>query len=341
MLGLTAAQRPAGGRSGGRLPELLWIVEVGGSDGRGAAVRVVEALLAVADEVWQTTGPADWEEAFAHHPRIGERERRGREPHRECRVRRRASAAASSDADRGRRSPPRARSTSGASAESSSSARAAGAPRRSSRTSVPEWTTRPAGAEDRHGGAGKITRLRLGKLIGAESDDPDHDPRARHRNRPARRRHHGAAGARRRRARRCRGGRGDGRERRVRDWVPGGTRGGRYRLVFETGAWFRASGRESLYPEVVIDFVSDDRYCTTTCRCCWRRTAIPPTAGAEACPRDSSGTATAKRRCDWSRWTAPARGHELHDLTVDVQLQGGFETAHVEGDNARSSRPTP
>nr|MBA3258884.1 OHCU decarboxylase [Gemmatimonadales bacterium] len=33
----------------------------------------VEALLAAADDVWRETGPADWDEAFAHHPRIGER----------------------------------------------------------------------------------------------------------------------------------------------------------------------------------------------------------------------------------------------------------------------------
>jgi OHCU decarboxylase len=30
-------------------------------------------LLAAADEAWRTTGPQDWAEAFAHHPRIGER----------------------------------------------------------------------------------------------------------------------------------------------------------------------------------------------------------------------------------------------------------------------------
>lgn len=30
-----------------------------------------------------------------------------------------------------------------------------------------------------------------------------------------------------------------------------------------------------------------------------------------------------------------ARGDELHDLAVDVQLQGGFETAHAEGDNSQ------
>jgi 2-oxo-4-hydroxy-4-carboxy-5-ureidoimidazoline decarboxylase len=31
-------------------------------------------LLESADAVWRDTGPADWEEAFAHHPRIGESE---------------------------------------------------------------------------------------------------------------------------------------------------------------------------------------------------------------------------------------------------------------------------
>ena len=54
-------------------------------------------------------------------------------------------------------------------------------------------------------------------------------------------------------------------EGRIRDWSPesadrriGGSAGGHvtvpghYRLVFETGEWFRAAGRDSLYPEVVI-----------------------------------------------------------------------------------------
>ncbi len=41
---------------------------------------------------------------------------------------------------------------------------------------------------------------------------------------------------------------------RVRDWLPAGVPAGRYRLVFETGDWFRAAGRDTLYPEVVIDF---------------------------------------------------------------------------------------
>ena len=29
-------------------------------------------LLAAAEDAWRDTGPADWDEAFAHHPRIGE-----------------------------------------------------------------------------------------------------------------------------------------------------------------------------------------------------------------------------------------------------------------------------
>jgi OHCU decarboxylase len=33
----------------------------------------VDTLLAAADDVWRTTTPPDWDEAFSHHPRIGER----------------------------------------------------------------------------------------------------------------------------------------------------------------------------------------------------------------------------------------------------------------------------
>jgi OHCU decarboxylase len=33
----------------------------------------VDQLLAAADDAWQITGPKDWDEAFAHHPRIGQR----------------------------------------------------------------------------------------------------------------------------------------------------------------------------------------------------------------------------------------------------------------------------
>jgi 2-oxo-4-hydroxy-4-carboxy-5-ureidoimidazoline decarboxylase len=33
----------------------------------------LEELLTVADEMWRTVSPSDWDEAFAHHPRIGER----------------------------------------------------------------------------------------------------------------------------------------------------------------------------------------------------------------------------------------------------------------------------
>jgi OHCU decarboxylase len=32
----------------------------------------VDHLLSVADKAWRATGPSDWEEAFAHHPRIGD-----------------------------------------------------------------------------------------------------------------------------------------------------------------------------------------------------------------------------------------------------------------------------
>lgn len=32
-----------------------------------------DALLAAAGEVWRSLDPEDWKEAFAHHPRIGER----------------------------------------------------------------------------------------------------------------------------------------------------------------------------------------------------------------------------------------------------------------------------
>jgi 2-oxo-4-hydroxy-4-carboxy-5-ureidoimidazoline decarboxylase len=34
----------------------------------------VDALLAAADEVWGALAPDEWLEAFAHHPRIGERQ---------------------------------------------------------------------------------------------------------------------------------------------------------------------------------------------------------------------------------------------------------------------------
>lgn len=36
--------------------------------------RSLEHLLIEAEAAWRATGPADWDEAFAHHPRIGERE---------------------------------------------------------------------------------------------------------------------------------------------------------------------------------------------------------------------------------------------------------------------------
>jgi 2-oxo-4-hydroxy-4-carboxy-5-ureidoimidazoline decarboxylase len=36
--------------------------------------RSLHHLIAEADAVWQGVSPADWDEAFAHHPRIGERQ---------------------------------------------------------------------------------------------------------------------------------------------------------------------------------------------------------------------------------------------------------------------------
>jgi 5-hydroxyisourate hydrolase len=39
---------------------------------------------------------------------------------------------------------------------------------------------------------------------------------------------------------------------RIRDLGPKEIPAGRYRLVFETGAWFAAGGRTTLFPEVVI-----------------------------------------------------------------------------------------
>lgn len=45
---------------------------------------------------------------------------------------------------------------------------------------------------------------------------------------------------------------------RVRDWLPSGIPAGRYRLVFETGPWFRAAGRETIYSEVCIDVEVSD-----------------------------------------------------------------------------------
>jgi 5-hydroxyisourate hydrolase len=45
-----------------------------------------------------------------------------------------------------------------------------------------------------------------------------------------------------------------GRDGRVSEWLPAGIPAGRYRLVFATGAWFQAAGRETLYPEVCIEF---------------------------------------------------------------------------------------
>lgn len=39
----------------------------------GRPFSSLEALLETADGAWRAAAPADWDEAFAHHPRIGER----------------------------------------------------------------------------------------------------------------------------------------------------------------------------------------------------------------------------------------------------------------------------
>ncbi len=39
----------------------------------GRPFESIADLLAAADEAWRATGPEDWDEAFAHHPRIGQR----------------------------------------------------------------------------------------------------------------------------------------------------------------------------------------------------------------------------------------------------------------------------
>jgi 5-hydroxyisourate hydrolase len=49
------------------------------------------------------------------------------------------------------------------------------------------------------------------------------------------------------------------RDGRLADWLPAGVPAGSYRLVFETGAWFRAGGRESLYDRVIVEFQVQDR----------------------------------------------------------------------------------
>lgn len=48
---------------------------------------------------------------------------------------------------------------------------------------------------------------------------------------------------------------------RVRDLVPDGLTDGDHRLVFDTAAWFAATGTTGFYPEVAVVFtVSEDRH---------------------------------------------------------------------------------
>lgn len=45
---------------------------------------------------------------------------------------------------------------------------------------------------------------------------------------------------------------------RIREDFPQSVSAGRYRLVFETGAWFGRSGQPTLYPEIVIQVQLED-----------------------------------------------------------------------------------
>ncbi len=45
---------------------------------------------------------------------------------------------------------------------------------------------------------------------------------------------------------------------RIREDFPPSVSAGRYRLVFETGAWFGRSGQPTLYPEIVIPVQLED-----------------------------------------------------------------------------------
>lgn len=47
---------------------------------------------------------------------------------------------------------------------------------------------------------------------------------------------------------------------RARDLGPEQVPAGTYRLVFDTGAWFAAAGRETFYPEVVVTFLVTDEH---------------------------------------------------------------------------------
>lgn len=130
----------------------------------------LEALLAAADEAWLATGPRDWDEAFTHHPRIGERRARA------------APSAAARDWSAGEQS---AAGHSDASDRARLAAAGAEYERRFGRIYIVCASGRSAGElladlEARLGNdpeqermvamteQGKITRLRLAKLVGSE-----------------------------------------------------------------------------------------------------------------------------------------------------------------------------
>ena len=75
---------------------------------------------------------------------------------------------------------------------------------------------------------------------------------------------------------------------------------------------------------------------TTTSRCCSRRSATPPTAAADVAAHLGPNRygKDGIRLVLVSRPEGDDGAHMLRDLTVDVRLEGDFETVHTEGDNS-------
>ena len=236
-------------------------------------------------------GAEDWDEAFAHHPRIGERPGRSTVS---------ATAGAWSAGSRpppsvvGRQSEPRwrrpTRHMSGGSAGSTWCVPPAGALRSCWPMSQQNEERSRAGARGRRGRtaedhpasaqyldrrAGVMTRI-TSHVLDTSTGQPASGLTVRL-ERSLRQFGTARLGH-------------DGCRRPGPRLASGGRRPGRYRLVFETGAWFRAAGRDALYPEVIIDFEVQDGVRTIICRCSSPRSGIQPTGGAEPCHNDWPGT---------------------------------------------------
>jgi hypothetical protein len=121
----------------------------------------VPALLRIGERTWWSLDEAIWREAFAAHPKIGDRHRRP-PPHRTSSaaagtplVARRAAGRRRGGARRSPSSPPRTAPTRSGTASSSSSARAGAAPRRCSPTCARAAAHDRRGAAHRRRGAGE------------------------------------------------------------------------------------------------------------------------------------------------------------------------------------------